>query len=867
MRALLRLGWREAWRHKLRSTMVLVLILVPVGMSAAALTLAPSFWSGADRYATQHLGEAQAVATSTDPSLAWVDTAPWNQPGAAADAAVGPTVVEAARFTGWVPAGDDLVDGLAVEQVAATDPLVVTRFPTVDGRLPERAGEAAVSASVMRRFDVGIGDRLRLAVPQADLTVVGEIVGDGCEDCDGAIIGAGSVERPTTPTEADPFPATWSSVGWSDVRYVGGLSDEAVIAMELASMSGAPEGQPQPAMFLTRASWADSDTDATTVRGWIVAGAAFLLLWTGLVAASGLAVGARRRKRELGLLAANGADPSALRLAVVAEGLVIGAIGAAVGVVLGVVGARIATPRLATTVWDVAQVELPVFWLAVIWVVGTTAAVAASWSASIGVASLTPSQLLRGHRPTPRPAPAWFAVGSAVFVAGCIALRAGQELNRRPGSTPSSVGPVVIALGVLAVSVGLVAIVVGAARIAGRLTGRSPVSVRLAGRDLSRQGIRVAAAAAAIAMTLTGALAIATWDSAGAERRTIEEERARAVGDSRVELGARLQGGSTQVGAVSARASRLTDGRVLPMLPDASVAEALRVAGSEVGTVTRYEVLSDLKVCDRFETVDAAGNTLPDSCGVITPMVVDDAMIQLLPDQVADQLRSGGLVLPSGYGSLRRDDGSQVDAQIVNLSLWTDDSGPVGGFGSSGVLMSSTTADGLGVDRSTARAVEPYVDMEPLDAAAIADVREAASARGYDLQIGSWTPRPDGGSDDIARWARLAGAGVISLVTLLIVLIALALVRVESRSDDEVLLIAGASPGLSRRVSASRAGLIVLGAAIPASVAGLVVAQALMRTKVVVPWSSLALGLVGLPLAAAALAWLLHRPPRRLHLG
>ena len=180
--------------------------------------------------------------------------------------------------------------------------------------------------------------------------------------------------------------------------------------------------------------------------------------------------------------------------------------------------------------------------------------------------------------------------------------------------------------------------------------------------------------------------------------------------------------------------------------------------------------------------------------------------------------------------------------------------------------MTSTTADGLGVDRSTPSLVEPYIDMDPLDRAATTEVRMAAASEGYDLEVGAWDPIYVG-PPDTASWARVATAGVVSLVTLLIVLIALALVRVESRSDDEVLLIAGASPGLSRRVSASRAGLIVLGAAIPASLAGLVVARALLRSPVSVPWSSLALGLVGLPLAAAALAWLLHRPPRRLHLG
>lgn len=857
MRALLRLGWREAWRHKLRSALVVTLILVPVGLSTVGLILLPDTWDGNERNATQLMGDAQALVASTDPSPAWLPEAPWTT-------STDGRVVDGATFTGWTPSGDGLVEPLEVEQVDATEPIVVTKFPTAAGRLPERPGEAALTRSAMRELGVGIGDAVTLAVPPAELEVVGQLVGEDCGGCRQALVAPGTVERPVAPTEADPFPPTWSSVSWSDQWYFEGFPADTFDGLLAASMVATQPGEPaRPVVSVRDQMWSSSDYDEDLVRGWIVAGAAFLLLWTGLVAASGLAVGARRRKRELGLLAANGADPAALRLAVVAEGFVLGSLGAALGVAIGLAVAEVVASVIERSVWDLVQPSIPIGWLVLVWAVGTAAAVCAAWSAAVGLATLTPSQLLRGFRPTPRPAPAWFIGGGASFLAGCAALRTGQAMTRRIDGPGQTSGQFVIAIGVLAVALGLVAVVVGAARIAGRLTRAGSVSVRLAGRDLSRQGIRVAAAAAAIAMTLTGAMAMATWDRATVERRGTDESRAEffAVGSDEL-----LQGGPDTVGALAPVASRLVDGRVLPLVPDADTLDALRATGAEAGSLTRAPELPTLEVCDQIHTID--GNPEPEvgPCSPAMPLVADAAALELLPEGVADQLRSGGAVLPAGYGIARPTTGSPLDSATVNLDLWS--TGASRSIGSDGrlVLISETTADLLGVDRSTVQGREVLVGVEGLGADERRVVRDELTDSGYDLVIGTWVPRY-GAPDAASNVARLAVAGLVALVTLLIVMITLALVRVEARSDDEVLLIAGASPGLSRRVSAARAGLIVLGAAIPASLAGVVVAQALMRSAVSIPWSSVAFGLVVLPLLAAASAWLFHRPPRRLRLG
>ncbi len=837
MRALLRLGRREAWQHKARSTLVLLLILIPVGLSSAALVLVPAMSD--ELRMSSEIGAAQARVMTIGGASAPVEL-PWDDP-AAGD---GVRVLDAATFTAWVPVGDDgLVTGIGTEQVDAVDPMIAPKYSALTGRLPEAAGEVSLDRASMRRFGLVVGDTIRFALPAVDLTVVGVVDDGDCTDCPLAVLAPGSVERPVPPSEGDPFPAEWTSVAWQDAWYLDGVSPTVLERMELQSLGGVDWA------ISSRDRVDTSGDDPDVARAWAVAGAAFLLLWTGLVAASGLAVGARRRKRELGLLAANGADPSRLRLAVVAEGLVLGTLGAALGVAIGAVAARIIEPSVRIDTLPRA-LPIPWAWLLVVWAVGTLAAVIAAWSASVGVASLTPSQLLRGHRPTPRPAPAWFAAGLVLFAGGCIVLRVGREMiGDSYGASRGN--QVVIACGVLAATLGVVAVVVGATRIAGRLTDSAPTSTRLAGRDLARHGVRIAAATAAVALTLTGATAVATYFRANVDT---EPAWSHDVGSDGM-----VSGGPDRVGLLHGRESRLVDGRVLSLVVDDRVTNALAEVAPTVGTVAHFSASDAVQRClDGFP--DAQGGPTPEQCEPVTVSVADEGMLDVLPPAVADTLRDGRII--SNGATIRDAAGTELDTEVVSLGLWSTSGGMSGSMSGAGLLMTEATADALGVDRGEAFATEAFV---VLDGATDDAVERMVRDLGFGLSEGSWEPTSELGWSDAAIFA--VGAAVISFVTLLIVMITLALVRVESRSDDDVLLIAGASPGLSRRVSAARAGLIVVAAALPASIAGWSVARSLMIGSAPVPWAAIALALVALPLLAAALGWLFHRPPRRLRLG
>src|SRR5690606_38582749 len=112
-------------------------------------------------------------------------------------------------------------------------------------------------------------------------------------------------------------------------------------------------------------------------------------------------------------------------------------------------------------------------------------------------------------------------------------------------------------------------------------------SLRLAGRDLARHGVRVAAATAAVALTLTGAVTISTYQRAnlpsdGDAIRSLDRFRAADA------PGVSLDEGPERLGQLIARKSRLVDGRVLPLTVDDRTTAALEDVTHTVGTVTRH---------------------------------------------------------------------------------------------------------------------------------------------------------------------------------------------------------------------------------------------------------------------------------------
>jgi putative ABC transport system permease protein len=241
----------------------------------------------------------------------------------------------------------------------------------------------------------------------------------------------------------------------------------------------------------------------------VLMAASVVLLMVSLVAAAGFVVVAQRRLRQLGMFAAIGATVRHLRLAMVANGALIGAVAAAIGAGAGLVGWLLIVPALEPVVGHrIERFDVP-WWLVVAAVILAVAtATAAAWWPARTIVRVTIVSALSGRPPRPRPVRRSAALAAPLLVVGlaCLAF-GGDPLDGWGNVALLLAGTVAFVLGVLLVSP--VAI-----RAGGRLGRRLSVAGRIAIRDLVRYQARSGAALAAIALSVGIAAAVIVASSA-----------------------------------------------------------------------------------------------------------------------------------------------------------------------------------------------------------------------------------------------------------------------------------------------------------------------------------------------------------------
>ncbi|MFG2990822.1 ABC transporter permease [Streptomyces sp. NPDC048257] len=222
-----------------------------------------------------------------------------------------------------------------------------------------------------------------------------------------------------------------------------------------------------------------------------------------LLAGPAFAVGARRSRRQLGLVGANGGDRRHIRSIVLSGGLVLGAVAAVIGTVFGVTLTVVLRPLLEETLgnrfggFDFRPLELAgIALLAVI--TGLLAAIVPAVTASrqTVLASLTGR---RGVRRANRVLP----------VLGLIAVAGGAAIALY--GTTSRLGSTVVAGGSAIAELGIVALTPVLVGLFGRLGRWLPLSPRLALRDAVRNRGRTAPAVAAVLAAVAGTVAVATY--------------------------------------------------------------------------------------------------------------------------------------------------------------------------------------------------------------------------------------------------------------------------------------------------------------------------------------------------------------------
>jgi putative ABC transport system permease protein len=571
----------------------------------------------------------------------------------------------------------------------------------------------------------------------------------------------------------------------------------------------------------------------------------FLLL-ASLVAASGFAVVAQRRLRQLGMLAAVGATERQLRLVLLANGAIVGAIAAVVGTTAGLAAWVVFAPTLESAIdHRIDRLSLPWWLIAATLLLTMFGATAAAWWPGRAAARLPVVLALSGRPPKPRPARhSALAAGALIAVGvGCLVL---SDRDR----------PALIVAGIVATILGGLLLGPLAIRLISGLAGRFSIAPRLALRDLVRYQARSGAALAAVTLALGIAASVVVVASAEAAKKaaeppTLSDRQIRVylgTGDAReltpVEAPAQLPRLTAGVRQLTAR---LEQAAVIPLRePTQPGARPLLV-----GDTRFFSPLEPLRRFGRMYRPE--GQLYVATPAVLNYLRIDPATIDQGADFLVDRsVRTDGLILYPDPSERERLPLTNVQRIEVGQHLFGFDSGP----------KPPTFITLNGLRRHGWKQIPAGWLVEssrPLTSDQIADARQVAADGGLTIEV------KEEGTSNAKLMAIATAAGAI--LALAILALTVGLIRSESAGDLRTLTATGASPRIRRTLTGATAGALALLGAVLGVVGAYVVMLALYHDDLGylndVPVSYLALAVFGVPLAAAASGWLLagREPP------
>jgi putative ABC transport system permease protein len=457
-RAVIRWAWRlfrREWRQQL---LVLALLTLAVGATiwgAGVATNTPPSNPSAGTF-----GRASALVTL-----------PGNDPRLAADIAA----VTSKYGPADVIENQDISTGLSeAVQLRAQDPAGPFGGPMlslVSGHYPSGPGQVALTSQVASVYGVGIG-----GVWHADgqaWRVTGMVQNPANLLDEFALVAPGQVTAPTQVTILLGTAAVPQNQGPGpgQSQSLPGLPAAATISYPTAPSAGIPP--------------------ATIVLVVAVLG----LIFIGLVSVAGFTVMAQRRLRALGMLAALGATERNVRLVMVANGAVIGVLGAMLGAVVGFAAWFAYVPSLETNTGHVVNATNLPWWaiaVAILLAIGT--AIVAARQPARSVARIPVVAALSGRPAPPKAVRRSAGPGLILLAIGVVALvfSGGWAGNSGSDALLLLVGLVTIIIGCSLLAPLCVAVLAAAAG------PRMPVAVRIALRDLVRYRARSGAALAAV---------------------------------------------------------------------------------------------------------------------------------------------------------------------------------------------------------------------------------------------------------------------------------------------------------------------------------------------------------------------------------
>ncbi|MBV6700000.1 FtsX-like permease family protein [Kitasatospora aureofaciens] len=938
-RVALRIARRDALRAKGRSALVVAMVALPVlGVTGADVVFRSAELGPAER-AVRTMGQADGElrmvergvtlkqAPDPDGGLAFTppatkDGKPDRTPEQQLSLDTDPT--ELARRL--LPAGTTLIpegrgpytattsaEGLiSVETVEAdlTDPVWRGKVNLVEGRAPGAGHEVAVTRAFLDRSRLKLGGTTSVRGLEATpFTITGVVEYPGELTSTTLVARPGDLIEPLaklpgghaggTPRELDQWLVKLPAGAVLDWAKVTELNKYGFTAASHRVMVDPPPRADVPL-------YAEQDAEGSSTglldrTGVVILAtvAGMALLEIVLLAGPAFAVGARRSRRQLGLLAAGGGDRAQVRAVVLGGGVVLGTTGAVVGLGLGVgLVALLRTQAEEYAGSRFGHFALQPLDLLGVLLIGLVTGLLAAIVPAVQAARQDVVAALTG-RDSLKPPSRWLALIGLLMLGGGAAL---ALLGATSGFASRSVA---VLGGSVIAELGMVALVPYLVGLFGRIGRWLPLGPRLALRDSVRHRGRTAPAVAAVMAAVAGSVAVSIYVTSTDEgyRRGYEAsapagavmlatgwgpaadgsllpQMRNAVESNMPGLGPRadVQKLRYPANCVDGNGSC---GYVTPALPkelrcpleddrtELSGAEITRMRNEDqrcqfnghrglsiYGSVGAGDaaLLRNLHGI----TDPAAAKALADGKAVVLdPRYIKDGKLIL---ETNDPPPAGGPIAGPGDDYRKRRHEITVDAVLVTTSIKTAQA-----------VLSPDTARRLGLGVAEAGSVW-LPDGMPGDAAEqkaagalgkLADHTQFSVERGYQTK------------GDLIT---LGLSGFAALVALGAAGIATGLAAADSQRDLTTLAAVGATPRIRRSLSGFQCGVIAAMGTLLGAVCGVVPAVALRkvlgavkpypgisaeelanRSLVVFPWIHVALIVIALPVIAAGLAALVTR--------
>ncbi|MCO4265025.1 hypothetical protein NG697_19250 [Pseudarthrobacter sp. MDT3-26] len=534
-RVAVRMARRDIRRHKGRSLLIILLIMLPVAGMTGAATLVQSMQETAAERVQYQLGTTQArfrpmpmangIMVQDPVEELHITTNNWDtnpdftptDPQDAIPAGYDVLTESTLDLTAESGAAHVRLVGRAVDAMA---PAFAGKYTLLDGRAPGTDAEMLVSPGLLERFGLELGEEL--ATSAGTFVAVGTLRDAGYSDSNSIVYlrpGQGSVGAPA-PASAGPPPTASAikatmyylvgsePVAWSRVLAANAVGVTVLSRSVVLNPPSQEERGPEGAGTSSSAS-----LPLTTYAAGALLGA-LALLEVGLLAGAAFAVGAKGQVRELALLAATGAESPTIRSVVMAAGLWLGGLGVAAGAAVGLVAAAVVVIVARLN----GSVRFPGFHpdallTVLVMVMGYVACLLAALAPARQVARQAVLGALKSGRAPASAGKASTVVGAALLGVAAAALAAGTWLaaNSEDPDVFISRTPVIAWFLLGGAVLGVTSLVLLTGKLVALLAkraGRLPLAARMAARDSSRNRSRTVPAVAAV-------LAAATLASAG----------------------------------------------------------------------------------------------------------------------------------------------------------------------------------------------------------------------------------------------------------------------------------------------------------------------------------------------------------------